>query len=295
MCISPVTCYRSKDVNPATGKRGITHDVRKSYDGNPIMRPCGLCIECRIDAASDKTVRMVHESKCHAANCFVTLTYSDKYLPADGSLNHAHFQLFMKRLRERCDFKFKFYMCGEYGEKLERPHYHAALFGCDFNDRVKFKVKDGIQLDTSKLLDEVWRFGMCTVGDVTQTSARYVAGYVTKKITGDVAPDYYKGRRPEYGRGSNGLGLEYLRRYGHQWMDNGFIIIDGSKYRIPRYYDEKFKAIDGLAFDVVKDERILNARDRPIDPTRDGTFNRYNAVDTVRRAQLKNRRRDYEA
>jgi len=44
---------------------------------------------------------------------------------------------------------------------------------------------------------------------------------------------------------------------------------DGSKYRIPRYYDEKYKALDGLHFDVVKDERILDARGRPVDPNKD--------------------------
>jgi len=95
MCISPVACYRSKTVNPS-GKRSLVHDIRKALDDTVVYRPCGSCIECRIQDASDKTVRMVHESKSHNANCFVTLTYSDKYLPEDGSLNHRHFQLFMK-------------------------------------------------------------------------------------------------------------------------------------------------------------------------------------------------------
>lgn len=295
MCISPVVCYRSKSVNPGTGRRGITHDLRKAYDGAPIYRPCGQCVECRIQDASDKTVRMVHESRSHEVNSYVTLTYAKE--PENGSLDHRHFQLFMKRLRELSAFKFKFYMCGEYGDMKDRPHYHAMLFGCDFNDKVKYKKNaNGDWLYTSKLLEDTWQLGFCTIGDVTQQSCRYVAGYVTKKITGAVAPDYYGDRLPEYGRGSNGLGLEYLRQFGHQWMTTGFIVIDGSKYRIPRYYDIKFRELDALAHDVVKDKRILNARDRPVDENKDcRTFNRYQAVDISKRAKLKSRSRDYEA
>jgi len=155
--------------------------------------------------------------------------------------------------------------------------------------------KNGDKVDTSKLLDETWQLGFCTVGDVTQQSARYVAGYVTKKISGEPKDDWYMGRVPEYGRGSNGIGLDYLVKFGSQWMNTGFIVIDGSKYRIPRYYDEKYKALDGLHFDVVKDERILDARGRPVDPNKDcRSFNRYKAVDTSKRAKLKLARRDYE-
>lgn len=293
-CISPVTAYFSKTVNPS-GKRSLVYSLKEAYDGNPVMRPCGKCINCRIQDASDKTVRFIHESKSHEANCFVTLTYSDKFLPEDGSLNHRHFQLFMKRLRFVSDFKFKFYMCGEYGEKLDRPHYHALLFGCDFSDRVFYKKnKRGDNLDTSARLESLWQLGLCTVGSITQQSARYVAGYVTKKIDGDVKDDWYGHKLPEYGRGSNGLGLEYLVKYGSQWMDTGFIIIEGSKYRIPRYYDEKYKAYAGMHFDVVKDERFLAARAAPVDSNFDGTYNRFVAVDTSVKAKLKLGGRDYE-
>lgn len=288
-CLSPVRCYYSKTVNPS-GKRSLVYDLKKAYDGNPVMRPCGQCINCRIQAASDKTVRMVHESKSHEANCFVTLTYKDD----PGTLMHRDFQLFMKRLRVISPFKFKYYMCGEYGEQFLRPHYHAMLFGVDFSDRVFYKkAGDTGSLDISRKLDELWGLGMCTVGDVTQQSARYVAGYVTKKLTGGMA-ELYGNRRPEYGRGSNGIGLEYLLKYGHQWMTNGFIIIDGSKYRIPRYYDEKYKAAFGLNFDAVKHERFLAAQAAPVDSDASGSYNRFRAQDDSIRAKLKLKGRDYE-
>jgi len=287
-CLSPVKCYFSKTVNPS-GKRSLVYDLKKAHDGNPVMRPCGQCINCRIQAASDKTVRMVHESKSHDVNCFVTLTYKNN----PGTLIHRDFQLFMKRVREVSSFKMKYYMCGEYGDDFSRPHYHALLFGCDFSDRKFYKRNpNGDALDTSELLDSLWGLGMCTVGNVTQQSARYVAGYVTKKLTGGMA-ELYGNRRPEYGLGSNGLGLEYLLKYGSQWMNTGFIIIDGSKYRIPRYYDEKYKAHNGLHFDAVKDERFYAARAAPVDSDANGSYNRYVARDTSIRAKLK-KDRSYE-
>lgn len=290
-CLSPVTCYYSKKVNPS-GKRSLVYSSRGSLDGNPIQRPCGVCINCRIQTTADMTVRLVHESKSHERNCYVTLTYDPKHLPEDGSLDHRDFQLFAKRLREVTG-PFKRYMCGEYGDKNDRPHYHAILFGVDFDDRRFYsKNKNGDNLYTSSKLDDLWRLGDCTIGDVAMQSCRYVAGYIQKKIYGDMAADHYAGRRPEYAFGSNGLGLEYLLKYGYQWMDSGFVIVDGGKFRIPRYYSEKYKAIDGLHYDVVKDDRVANAPDNPHEL--DGSFNRFNAVNTSIRARLNPRKFDYE-
>nr|QJB19006.1 MAG: replication initiator protein [Microvirus sp.] len=291
-CISPVTCYWSKKVNPS-GKRSLVYSSRGSLDGKPIQRPCGVCINCRIQTTADMTVRLVHESKSHERNCYVTLTYDPEHLPEDGSLNHRDFQLFAKRLREVTG-PFKRYMCGEYGDKNDRPHYHAILFGVDFDDKIyRTKNKQGDSLYSSQKLDDLWRLGDCIIGDVAMQSCRYVAGYIQKKIYGDMAADHYMGRKPEYAFGSNGLGLEYLLKYGHQWMDSGFVIIDGSKFRIPRYYDIKYRElVDGLHHDVVKDERLSKARTNPHDL--DGSFNRYDAVRQSITARLNKRDFDHE-
>ena len=49
------------------------------------------------------------------------------------------FKKFMKRLRKRFKGKrIRFYMCGEYGEQFDRPHFHACIFGVDFPDKVLF-------------------------------------------------------------------------------------------------------------------------------------------------------------
>lgn len=63
--------------------------------------PCGQCVGCRLEHSRRWAVRMMHEAQMHDKNCFITLTYNDQYLPADGSLHLDHFQKFMKRLRKK--------------------------------------------------------------------------------------------------------------------------------------------------------------------------------------------------
>ena len=78
----------------------------------------------------------------HTSNCFITLTYAPEHCPKDMSLNYEDFQLFMKRLRKRYTGKtIRFYMAGEYGESFDRPHYHACIFGFDFEDKKVFKER----------------------------------------------------------------------------------------------------------------------------------------------------------
>jgi len=97
--------------------------------------PCGKCIGCRLDRSRQWAIRCMHEASLYERNCFITLTYSDEFLPNDRSVNVRHFQLFMKKLRKRFGPNIRFYHCGEYGEKTSRPHYHALLFNFDYTFR----------------------------------------------------------------------------------------------------------------------------------------------------------------
>eukprot|EP01043_Picozoa_sp_COSAG02_P068353 COSAG02_NODE_11317_length_1749_cov_1.025455_4_plen_67_part_01 len=66
----------------------------------------------------------------HEKSCFITLTFSPEELNKRGnpdSLDVRDFQLFMKRLRKKHQHKIRFFNCGEYGEKNQRPHYHALI------------------------------------------------------------------------------------------------------------------------------------------------------------------------
>lgn len=298
VCLSPITAYRSKEVN-ASGKRSLVFNKQASHSGIAVQIPCGQCIGCRLQRSLDWAVRCMHEKSMHEVSSFITLTYNDDNLPSDGSLHYRDFQLFMKRLREKSEFKFKFYMCGEYGETTNRPHYHALLFGCDFNDRTFYKrTKSGDRLDTSQLLEDTWSLGFCTVGDVTFESCAYVARYITKKVTGKAAADHYMGREPEFTNMSNGIGARWLERYGDQTYRHDNIIINGKKARVPRYYDNKYELVDSKRLESIKRLRVRKARVvsaflKEREAT-SGLFNTYRARDVVSRARLSLNRRDVD-
>jgi len=146
---------------------------------------CGQCLACRINRARLWTGRIVLESFCHESNCFVTLTYDDEHLPLNGSLVKEHPQLFLKRLRKRVSPQLiRFYLCGEYGEKTQRPHYHMIIFG--------------IGPEYEAIIQECWDHGFVHCGTVDHRSAAYVAGYVHKGLKAN-HPDL-RGRYPEYSR-----------------------------------------------------------------------------------------------
>ena len=106
---------------------------------------------------------------------------------------------FLKRLRRAYpDAVIRYFGCGEYGEELGRPHYHLCIFGFDFPDKVFHKMSCGFKLYRSETLNKLWSHGHCLIGALTFESAGYVARYCTKKVTGALADDHYKGRTPEF-------------------------------------------------------------------------------------------------
>ena len=120
-CYFPINGWRSRE-SEASGKRRIVFVKSQGYEDQPVTVPCGKCVGCRLDRSRAWAVRMSHEASMHECNAFITLTYSDDHLPRDLSLNINHFQLFMKRFRmEISPLRVKFFHCGEYGDRTERP------------------------------------------------------------------------------------------------------------------------------------------------------------------------------
>jgi len=140
----------------------------------------------------------MHEASLHERNCFITLTYDDAHLPVGGSLVPEHFVLFMKRLRFKYGDGIRFFHCGEYGERLGRPHHHCLLFNHDFSDKVVLRGSGVSQLFSSVELDGLWPYGFSSIGTCTFQSAGYIARYTLKKVKGPGAVYHYKGRVPEY-------------------------------------------------------------------------------------------------
>lgn len=197
-------------------------------------------------------MRIVHEASLYEDNCFLTLTYNDECLPVDGSLNKKHFQDFMKRVRKRfCPRKVRYYHCGEYGDQLDRPHYHACLFNLDFSDKKLFSENNGYPLFTSEVLEDLWPYGFSTIGDLTFESAAYTARYVLKKVTGHNASDHYLRcdeygvaywLEPEYTTMSRrpGIGKDWYEKYKADVFPSDEVPVPGSGLfkKVPRYYEQ---------------------------------------------------------
>lgn len=263
-CYHPLKGVRG-GVN-SNGKRPLLFDVRVVDCGSqiPIQVPCGQCVGCRLERSRQWAMRCMDEAQMHKNNSFITLTFNDKNLPKDGSLDVRHFQLFMKKLRKTIKQSVRYYHCGEYGEKFGRPHYHACLFGYGFPDKYLFKLTNtGFKLYRSPILERVWPFGNSMIGDVTFESAAYVARYVMKKITGEMADEHYVNKRtgelrkPEYTTMSRrpGIGFSWFEKYSKDVFPSGTKVVRGVEVRCPRYYDQLYEKRDPVGFAKLKGYR----------------------------------------
>lgn len=200
----------------------------------------------------------------HEENVFLTLTYDEAHLPAGGSLQVADCQLFMKRLRSRISpAKIRFFLCGEYGEKLSRPHYHALIFGHDFPDKRQAGKRGDHVLYESRVLDEVWGLGGARIGSVSFETASYVANYATKKIVGspEVVNAHYQGRKPEFLLMSRrpGLGNAWFSAFGGDVFPSDEVVVRGVSARPPRYYDAIFARREPGEFERIRAKREESA------------------------------------
>lgn len=171
--------------------------------------------------------RQFFESLSHEENCFVTLTYSDLFLPAGNTLDPTHLRDFLKRFRERISpTKVRFFGCGEYGNDGERginPHYHLSLFGV--SGSTLYVGRQIIHQGCSQLVSDSWPMGNVYVAEFNEKTAQYVAGYTTKKLTTPGDPRL-NGRYPEFMRSSRrpGLGTHAMSVIARQLLDHGGLV-----------------------------------------------------------------------
>lgn len=164
--------------------------------------PCGQCLPCRINRRRVWCHRIMLEATQHAENSFITLTYSDENLPKDGSLQPRDLQLFLKKFRKALHpERVRYFAVGEYGDDTQRPHYHLALFGfghCIYGVTRPDKISKSC-CERCSTVRRAWGLGLVQVGTLEGSSASYVAGYTTKKMTSksDARLD---GRHPEFAR-----------------------------------------------------------------------------------------------
>jgi len=229
-------------------------------EGTLYSVPCGVCIGCRIDRAEAWAIRATHEARMakydwpgQPGSCFLTLTYSPELVPTDYSVRKEVMQRFLKRLRKRLGVPVRYLLCGEYGERRGRPHFHVLLFGFEFlADRYLWRTVRGNQLFRSPLLEELWTEGSAEIGSVTYQSARYVAGYVVKKLGGAKADEAYwrvspvDGEtykvEPEFATMSlkPGLGESWFSKFHGDVFPHDHVIVDGTPRKPPRYYEKLY-------------------------------------------------------
>lgn len=248
-CYHPIRAWRSLNGRQANGKWRLVFSKQNGYEDLPVEVPCGQCIGCRLERSRQWAMRCVMEAQMHKDNCFVTLTYRDADLPADGSVSVRAAQLFMKRVRkEFSDQKVRFFLCGEYGTKNFRPHYHLLLFGVSFTDARVWSRKNGNILYRSPTLERLWPYGFSTIGNVTFDSAAYCARYILKKVTGKDTREHYGDRSPEFVTMSRrpGLGAEWYARYKSDVYPGDTVVLrDGVKMRPPKYFDKLYEESGG--------------------------------------------------
>lgn len=306
-CYRPLIGYRSKDRNQS-GKRSIVFNPAKALGPGRVKLPCGQCIHCRLERSRQWAIRCVHESKLHPQNSFITLTYSDKNLPPNSSLQLSDFQKFLKRLRKKISpQKLRFFHCGEYGENLGRPHYHALLFGFDFEDKYPFKQsRNGEIYYRSPTLEELWPSGQSMIGSVTFESAAYVARYISKKITGPDAEDHYAvvdletsetlgQKKPEYVTMSRrpGIGKHWFEKYSSDVFPSDEIVLRGKRLKPPKFYTN---LLDEPSREAVKSRRESAAHHENLRLRRyaDLTSERLMVREIVHETQAQQLKRTYE-
>lgn len=253
-CYNPKGWYMSIGSKP-NGKKYLSRHCQ-DQPCEYILLPCNICSGCRMQYAQQWAIRLHHEATLDPGNnSFITLTYSDQHLPKHSSLVKRHTQLFLKQLRNK-GLKFRFFLCGEYGEKNHRPHYHLVILGYNFPDKQFYKEsKNGFPMYKSKLLSEAWEDkGFTDIGTVTPKSTAYTARYILKKQVGAEALHHYNKIDPETGEITAeriaeftsmslqpGLGTPWIKKYLNEVYPADEVIMAGKSYRPPRHYDKYLK------------------------------------------------------
>lgn len=298
-CFRPIKAFYGRML--PSGKREVVFSAGYAQSFIDLKLPCGVCVGCRLERARQWAMRCRDEAALYMVNCFITLTfdplkvgYRDKPFCcfrcrrefSGLQLHKCEFQRFMKRLRKAvsvvCDNRMiRYFMCGEYGSKFGRPHYHALLFNWDFPDRKFFKETDaGEKIYTSKVLESLWPYGFSSVGDVTFGSAAYVARYHLKKVGSVVSDNHYVSKSgellyPEYVdmsrgskmRGTGGIGRGWYDKYKSDVYPRDVRVIKGVDTKPAIFYDRLYEIDNPDDFKRIKLERSCGASSQKLDNT----------------------------
>lgn len=252
-----MTCFRPLEGFKRRDNGGIGWKLNEVWSDIPMTAPCGKCVGCVNTKKRDWAVRMQHEAQMHEQAYFVTMTYNDDHVPNWGTLKMDDGTKFIRAIRKRRPGeRISYYLAGEYGSKLRRPHYHAAIYGLRLDDlQLSGSSKKGAS-GKSPWLEKMWGKGFVTVAPLTPAAAAYVAGYVLKKSTKeerekelsrhDSATGELRVVAPESARMScrPAIGRRWIEKFWPEVYGDGkhegfdFVVLDGQKIKPPLYYDK---------------------------------------------------------
>lgn len=170
--------------------------------------PCGRCAACRRDLVTMWSDRCTFEMQYHKdRSTFLTLTYKDDTLPSDNSVHQDDWNHFKDRLRKNLGRSTKYYMAAEYGSLSYRPHYHAMLFGLDWQKK-----------DVYEAIEKAWSkhgksLGYISVDYLNPARVRYCLKYMEKENDPELLADYAsRGLAPLFHFMSKGIGRQWFFR-----------------------------------------------------------------------------------
>ena len=176
---------------------------------------------------------------------------------------------FFKRLR-KSGLIFSYFVCGEYGDKFARPHYHIIFYTKDPFTYEEFQ----------KRITPYWPYGDPLEQKVDSINSfidgipvcKYVAKYCTKQVGVDYkdaqVPFALMSRRPAIG--SKFLNLSQYRQLRE---NDSFLVYDkaGTPYSLPRYFRNKVfseserKRLSDQTLALLEQKDLLQARLQGID------------------------------
>lgn len=189
----------------------------KTEAGKYYIHPCGQCLACRINDTRHWFVRSFFECKYSDRDYhyFLTLTYSNDFLPEDGLCNKVEAKKFLNNFNTTYGLNLRYFFTSDYGTVNNRPHYHAILLS-------RKKI-------STKMVEKIWRKGFVKIKPLTPESIKYCLRYTVKKTPFDGSLEGW------FRLISLGWGAEFLKHYHGQKI----LQIGGRKYAIPPYYVKK--------------------------------------------------------
>lgn len=262
---------------------------------NYIYVRCGNCTACRKEYQNQWKIRAELEMKAHDDNLWVALTYDPVHLSLQNleyeqdvkfshlgrlgrfnSLEKQELKLFWKRFRKAVSpIKIRYMQCGEYGDKFNRPHYHAIIFGLS----PEHDIFKGLKYDKRRKgfvgYLPMWPFGEFWLSEKPANikNAEYLAKYIHKKHKGKTAQRYYDEQNinPEFFSVSNrpGIGADKIDEFTRYYETHPYYMSNGHKLGLPRYMVERISKEAGDFKEALRyaHEQILKKRTQKFNGT----------------------------